>query len=76
MAEETVISLPVPASALWALLGVVLALFLIVSAIVHHHWSYYGLRPSDKSLTVAVYYVVSGAMFAGMVVSAAAYGAI
>jgi hypothetical protein len=73
--EETVISLPVPDGALWAALGVTLALFALVSAIIHHHWSYYGLRDSDRAGAAATYYVVSGVLLAGMAVSALAYGA-
>jgi formate hydrogenlyase subunit 3/multisubunit Na+/H+ antiporter MnhD subunit len=73
--EETVISLPVPEGALWAALGVTAALFMIVSAIIHHHWSYYGLRESERAGAAATYYVVSGILLVGMVVSALAYGA-
>jgi hypothetical protein len=46
-----------------------------VSAVVHHHWGYYGLRESERAGTAAVYYVVSGIFLAGMTVSAIAYGA-
>lgn len=75
MTEETVISLPVPPGALWALLALAAAIFMTVSAVVHHHWGYYGLRESERAGTAAVYYVVSGIFLAGMTVSAIAYGA-
>lgn len=75
MTEQTVIDLPVPPGALWAILGVSAALFMTVSAVVHHHWGYYGLRESDRASAAATYYVVSGVLLAGMVVSALAYGA-
>ncbi len=75
MREETVISLPVPDGALWAAFGVTVAVFMVVSAVVHHHWSYYGLRESDRASAAAIYYVVSGIFIAGMAVSALAYGA-
>jgi hypothetical protein len=74
--EETVISLPVPEGALWATFAVVAAVFMVVSAGVHHHWGYYGLRESDRASAAAIYYVVSGVFLAGMAVSALAYGAI
>lgn len=76
MQEETVISLPVPEGALWVALGLTVALFMAVSAIVHHHWGYYGLRDSDRAASAAIYYVVSGVLIAGMAVSAIAYGAL
>lgn len=75
MREETIVSLPVPGGALWALLGIAVAVFLMVSAVVHHHWGYYGLRESDRAGAAATYYVVSGVLLAGMLVSAIAYGA-
>lgn len=75
MTEETVISLPVPPGALWAALGVTVALFMVLSSIIHHHWGYYGIRDSSRAAAAATYYVVSGIFLAGMVVSALAYGA-
>ncbi len=74
-AAQTVIDLPVPPGALWAVLGVAVSLFMVVSAIVHHHWGYYGLREDDRASAAATYYVISGVFLAGMVVSALAYGA-
>jgi hypothetical protein len=72
---QTLIDLPIPPGALWALFGITIGLFLTVSAVVHHHWSYYGLRESDRSFAAALYYTVSGIFLAGMVVSALAYSA-
>ena len=75
MPAETVISLPVPEGALWVTFGVTAALFMVVSAVVHYHWSYYGLRESERAAAAATYYVVSGLLLGGMAVSALAYGA-
>lgn len=73
MREETVITLPIPEVALWGLLGFALAVFLTVSAVVHHHWGYYGLKDSDRTLAAGVYYTVSGVLLAGMALAALAY---
>lgn len=75
MREETVISLPVPEGALWVTFAVVAAVFMVVSAVVHHHWGYYGLRESERASAAATYYVVAGVFLAGMAISAIAYGA-
>jgi hypothetical protein len=75
VSEETVVTLPVPEVALWAILGVTVAVFLIVSAVMHHHWSYYGVKESDRQVYSALYYVVAGLLLLGMALAALAYGA-
>ena len=65
--------LPIPDGALWGILVFALALFMIVSGVIHHHWHYYGLKESDRTFAAGLYYTISGALIIGMAVSALAY---
>ena len=74
MKGPIVINLPVPESLLWlGLLGAA-ALFAVVSVVVSHHWSYYGLSSSDREFSSALYYVGGVGLLVVMGLCAAAYG--
>jgi hypothetical protein len=73
--EETLISLPVPDGALWGIFGFTIALFITVSAVIGHHWHYYGMKDSERQFSAALYYTVSGALLVTMAFAALAYGA-
>lgn len=74
VSEKTAIDLPIPEVALWVGLAAAIGLFCVISAIVSHHWGYYGMSRTNREFASALYYVGGVSLLVVMGLAAAGYG--
>lgn len=43
---------------LWWFLAVAILIFIVMSLILNHHWSYYGIKEHERVYARAVYYII------------------
>jgi hypothetical protein len=55
--NEVVVNLPVSASILWGIWGILVLIFICVSWMLVHHWGYYGIRENRKVFVKSIYFI-------------------
>ena len=50
-------NLPISASILWGIWGILVLIFICVSWMLVHHWGYYGIRENRKVFVKSIYFI-------------------
>lgn len=67
MKDSVDIVLPISSGILWIIFFIVLVFFGIVSWILLHHWSYYGIKGNEKVFIKSLYFIISIMLLVAMI---------
>lgn len=71
--NEIIVPLAIPANALWAVAGISMLFFLIMSVVYAYHWQYYGIAGNHKVFAKSLYFVIGILLFIAMIIFLSAY---
>jgi len=66
---DKVINIPFPSEVLWFLFAGIVAFFLVMTFIFHHHWKYYGIKGNSKVFARALFWIISVFLILMMILS-------
>lgn len=56
---DKAINVPFAPEILWLMFAGVVAFFLVMTFIFHHHWKYYGIKGNSKVFARALFWIIS-----------------
>lgn len=59
LSTNKLINIDFPPEVMWMFLAGIIIIFLIMSFVLQHHWSYYGIKENSKIFAKSLYWIVS-----------------